>query len=131
MKASPITHLPKGAYLHFDAVRNHETEVQVDYELVLPLNEVDCRGIFDHKPAKHRPKSFKAVWLDAKNNKRIPLGRVCIGTSNPTYPFFGGDEPELQLPFRDGAHCQWDNEKLGGLPLVYSIGDKHWLLTKA
>jgi hypothetical protein len=131
MKYTTIDKLPTDrAYLHFEAARISDQSVQVDYELVLPLGKVDCRGTFDHKGRKTRPKSHRTIWLDALNNRRIPLGRTMIGTGNKSYPFY--DHPssagEIDLPFRDGAHCFWDNEKLGGLPVIYSRGDDHWML---
>jgi hypothetical protein len=129
MKHEKIDTLPTDtAYLHFDAVRIHEDKVQVDYELVLPLKEVDCRGTFDHRGRTSRPKSHRHVWLDTLNNRRLPLGRTSVGTTNESYPFslFDGS---IDLPFRDGAHCSFDNEKLKGLPVIYSIGGVHYLLT--
>ena len=129
MKYTPVESLPTDrAYLHFDAVQWTDG-VQVDYELVLPLPETDCRGTFDHKGRKERPKGHKMVWLDSLNNKRIPLGRTKVGSTNPRYPFLTFDG-HLDLPFRDGAHCQWDNERLGGLKLFYTINGKHYLLTR-
>lgn len=130
MNATPIDSLPVDkAYLHFDATRIHSEEVQVDYELVLPLPALDCRGTHDHKGSS-RPKSHRRIWLDKKNNKRIPLGRTMVGTSNANYPFNNFRPEDIDLPFRDGAHASWDNERLGGLQLIYTMGDKHWLLTR-
>lgn len=129
MKHTLLESLPTDrAYLHFEAVRVEPEQVQVDYELVIPLGEVDCRGTFDHKGSK-RPKSHRVVWLDKQNNKRIPLGRTMVGASNPNYPFSRFDG-EIDLPFRDGVHSSWDNEKLGGLPLIYSTGGKHYTLIR-
>lgn len=132
MKYTAIDKLPTDrAYLHFEATRVSSGSVQVDYELMLPLGEVDCRGTFDRSGRKTRPKNFNLVWLDIRNNRRIPLGRTAIGTSRESYPFY--DHPDsagyIDLPFRDGAHSHWDNEKLGGLPVIYSMGDQHWTLT--
>lgn len=134
MKYETIEKLPTDrAYLHFEATRTASDKVQVDYELVLPLGEVDCRGTFNHSGRKNRPKSHRMVWLDTLNNRRIPLGRTGIGTENKNYPFY--DHPsragEMDLPFRDGAHQAWDNQKLGGLPVIYSRGNEHWLLTSS
>ncbi len=131
MKASPINSIPRDkAWLQFQAKRTGPEEVQVDYEMVLPLGEVDCRGTFDHKGRKTRPTSWRMVWLDADNNKRIPFGRSIIGTSNQHYPFYKPDERgEINLPFRDGAHSGWDNDKLG-LQLYYITTDgRIYLLT--
>lgn len=132
MKASPIDKLPNNrAFLHFEAVRTSPENVQVDYEMVLPLGNVDCRGTFDHKGRKSRPVSHRIVWLDQNNNRHIPLGRTKVGTSNQDYPFFRGKPLEefIDLPFRDGAHCLWDNEKLGNLEVFYSMGPRVWKLT--
>lgn len=125
-----IESLPTTAYLHFEATRVSDGNVQVDYELVLPLDEVDCRGTFDHKGRKSRPKSHAIVWLDTTNSRRIPLGRTMVGTSDPEYPFHSAYPNEISLPFRDGAHCGWDNQKLGGLPVIYSKDGKHWKVSK-
>jgi len=125
MKYSPIDSLPTTrAFLHFEATRTSDHEVRVDYELVIPLTEADCRGTFDRKGRKTRPKNYRAVWLDASNNKRIPLGRTLIGTENKDYPFNPFFPKEIDLPFRDSAHLAWDNERLGGLQVFYSMGGK-------
>jgi len=132
MKYEEIETLPfNKAYLHFEAVKSYEG-YQVDYELVLPLSECDCRGTFDKRGASKRPKSYKSIWLDKQNNKRFPLGRTNVGTDNPEYPFSRHPmyEGEIDLPFRDNAHCAWDNEKLGGLQVIYSVRDKHYLILK-
>jgi hypothetical protein len=133
MKYTAISQLPTDrAFLHFEATRLSDGKVQVDYELVIPLKELDCRGTSNNTPNSKRPKSYRVVWLDGANNKRIPLGRTGVGTSNRTYPFYGHPSRagEIDLPFRDGAHCSWDNEKLGGLQVIYTRGGEHWLLTK-
>jgi len=130
MKYSSLEKLPTDrAYLHFEAVRVEPEQVQVDYELVIPLGELDCRGTYDHKGTV-RPKSHRMVWLDKQNNKRIPLGRTMIGTGRKDYPFDSRWPGEIDMPFRDGAHARWDNEKLGGLSLIYTVGDKHYTLIK-
>ncbi len=130
MKYASLAALPTTAYLHFDANRVSDNEVQVDYELVIPLEGADCRGIFDRKGRKTRPKSHRIIWLDAVNSKRIPLGRTKVGTSNLSYPFNSGSawEGHIDIPFRDGAHCWWDNQKLGNLPLVYTKDGLHYTL---
>lgn len=126
MKHTKIESYPKTAFLHFEAVQvGHE--YQVDYELVLPLEETDCRGTWDHKGRKSRPKSHRMIWLDTDNHRRIPLGRTKAGTHKADYPFWGN---EIELPFRDGAHCMWDNEKLGGLPIIYSVRGEIYRLEK-
>lgn len=131
MKYTRIDRLPSDtAYLHFEATWTSGSEVQVDYELVIPLGEVDCRGTFDHRGRKTRPKSYRMIWLDSRNNRRIPLGRTKVSTGNKIYPFH--EHPscagEIELPFRDGAHQAWDNEKLGGLPVIYTRASEHWQL---
>lgn len=131
MNHHPIPALPTDkAFLHFEATRIGPNDVQVDYELVIPLQEMDCRGTWDHKGRKTRPKSHRLNWLDRQNNKHIPLGRTTVGTSNTNYPFnpFDGG---IDLPFRDKAHQSWDNEKLGGLEVIYSTDKGHWLLHPA
>lgn len=133
MKCTPIETLPTDkAYLHFEATRTDGANIQVDYELVLPLQETDCRGTWDHRGRKVRPKSHRIVWLDQQNNRRIPLGRTNVGTSNQDYPFSRHPAAvgEIELPFRDGAHCGWDNKRLGELTVIYSMGGKHWILTR-
>lgn len=133
MIAEPIKEIPKDkAWLQFCAQRVGPEQVQVDYEMVLPLHEVDCRGKFDHRGAKKRPVSHRVVWLDSANNRHIPFGRTVVGTSNRNYPFYRhqelGELPRIDLPFRDGAHCTWDNEKLG-LQIYYVTADAIYKLT--
>lgn len=123
MKATQVTIIPLNkAWLQFHAVRIGPEKVQVDYEMILPLGELDCRGTFDHRGRKKRPVSHRIVWLDSQNCRHIPLGRTTVGTSNQTYPFYRDDSSRIDLPFRDGAHCRWDNEKLG-LELYYVTTD--------
>lgn len=127
MKYESISAPPVGrAYLRFQATPTHEG-VQVDYDLVVPLKEVDCRGTFDHKGTR-RPKNHRLVWLDKENNKVIPMGRTCVGTTNANYPFNVAWPDKIDLPFRDGAHSSWDNEKLGGLDVIYCAAGKHYKL---
>lgn len=82
-----------------------------NYDMVLPLGEVDCRGTFDQKPARKRPKLHRMVWLDRDNCKRIPLGRTTTNGSRRTTRLWPNGE--IETPFRDGAHIQWDSEQLG------------------
>lgn len=129
MKYVLIENLPTdSAYLHFEATRQ-SYNMQVDYELVIPLDKMDCRGTWDHKGRRTRPKNHRIVWLDTNNNKRIPLGRTNVDSSNSNYPFTNRlEQEEIDLPFRDGAHCGWDNKKLGVLPIIYSVDGKHYSL---
>lgn len=123
-----VAELPKDkAFLHFECVRTGHEEYQVDYELVLPLEEADCRGTFDHKGV-NRPKSHRITWLDKENRKRLPLGRTNVGCSSPNYPFSRFDTNDIELPFRDGAHCQWDGERLGNPELYYTVNGKSYKL---
>lgn len=126
MKTEQIASIPLNrAWLQFCATRIGPEKIQVDYELCLPLNEVDCRGTFDHKVKGLRPKSHNRVWLDKNNVRHFPLGRTGVGSTNPDYPFSRhnnpADGPQIDLPFRDGAHCGWDNAKLG-LEIYYRLG---------
>lgn len=122
MKATPINTIMRSkAWLQFHATRISAGEIQVDYELILPLEETDIRGTFDNR-AQKRPESFRSAWLDKDNRRHLPLGRSIIGTSNSIYPFNRYNEGEIDLPFRDGAHSYWDNEKLG-LELYYITTD--------
>lgn len=118
MKHTKRDSFPASAYLLFSCARTGPNEQQVDYELILPLGEVDCRGTFDRKGRKTYPKNHRLTWLDTDNRLHLPLGRTMIGTGNETYPFsrFNGG---IDLPFRDGVHCGWDNAKLGNLPIYY------------
>ncbi len=136
MNATKIEVLPLDrAYQLFTCKRIGPERIQVDYELVMPLNEVDCRGTFDHKGRKARPVSHRLVWLDTANCFRIPLGRTEVGSSNAKYPFSVWDKPEdglqIDLPFRDGAHCGWDNDKLGGLGMYYATETNFYQLIPA
>lgn len=99
------------ARLEFTYEKVGPGEWTVFYELVVPLNKADCRGTFDHKPAKRIPKSWRMVYLSKDNCIRIPMGRSGCQTTNPDYPFYR--DGTLGTPFRDGAHSQWDQEKLG------------------
>lgn len=129
MKFLEISALPTDkAYLHFEATRIDHEQVQVDYELVIPLMDVDSRGTWDHKGRKTRPISHKIVWLDQGNNKRIPLGRTIVGTNNETYPFDSFHKDEIELPFRDGAHISWDAEKFSDIGMFYSMNGKYYKL---
>jgi hypothetical protein len=122
-----VSSVPRVARLQFEAVRHvHDTYGegwQIDYELVLPLITEDCRGTFNQKPNKSRPKNYKLTWLDADNCKRIPLGRSGMypgGKYPDEFPIsFGG----LLIPFRNGAHMNWDNEHLK-LPTYYLANGK-------
>lgn len=128
MKQTAIDSMPREARLQFECVKTGTENYQVDYELVLPLDKVDCRGTFNHKARKTRPKSHRHIWLDSDNCMRIPLGRTKVGSSNPIYPF----SPQcgtIDLPFRDGAHAGWDNQKLN-LKLYYLVSGKTYLLEK-
>ncbi len=129
MKATAVKSLPKDkAYLLFSCILNGHDQ-QVDYDLVIPLGEADCRGTFDQKGIK-RPKSHRIVWLDAENNRRIPMGRTMVRTKSENYPFNRFDDG-IDLPFRDGAHASWDNERLGGLGLYYQTPSGIYKLTQA
>lgn len=81
-----------------------------NYDLVLPLGEVDCRGTFDQK-AQKRPKAHYRVWLDKDNCKRIPLGRT--GSSGKARHTQLWPDGHMNTPFRDGVHIGWDAEQLG------------------
>lgn len=136
MKATKIESLPTDkAYQLFTCKRVAAEEIQVNYELVIPMGEVDCRGTFDHKGRATSPASHRLCWLDKKNNTHLPLGRTKIGTRNKRYPFSVYDKPEdgpqIDLPFRDGAHCSWDNEKLGGIGVYYDTGEEVFQLHPA
>lgn len=123
MKYAKVESIPtEQAWLQFTSRRTGTEEVQVDYELVLPLTQYDCRGVFDDKGASQSPKSHRVVWLDKNNCKRLPLGRTNVGTRNKKYPFSQYCD-EIDVPFRDGAHALWDSERLGGLKTYYVVGD--------
>ncbi len=119
-----VTAIPRIARLEMtwtkdDAIGERWT---CNYELVIPLGEVDCRGTFDRKPAKRRPISFRMVWLDADNCQRVPMGRtkVTCGRAKGTMTWPDGN---IDTPFRDGAHILWDHEKLG-LRMFVRCGDE-------
>ena len=104
------------ARLEFIAEVIDDHNVHVRYELVLPLDEVDCRGTWDHKAAKTPPKHHRMIYLTKANDLRIPLGGTMIGTGGArAYPRIR-DDGHIDLPFRDGAHCSWDHDKLN-LPI--------------
>ncbi len=107
----PITSIPRIPRLELVWTQKDENCWTCNYELVLPLDKLDCRGTFDNEPAKQRPECHKTVWLDADNCKRMPLGRTEVtgGKGNSKVRPDGN----IDTPFRDGAHIQWDSDKLG------------------
>ncbi len=120
MKTTCIDSIPNAATkarLEFSCSRVSAEEWLVRYELVMPFGEVDCRGTFDQKPAKKAPADWRKTYLSADNCLHIPLGMSRIGTSSETYPFYR--DGELNLPFRDGAHSSWDQEKFNGIAIYY------------
>lgn len=123
-----VTEVPRIARLELTWTPNGEGRWTCNYDLVLPLGEVDCRGTFDQKPAKKRPKSHRMVWLDADNCKRIPLGRTESTGGRATRVWPDGN---IDTPFRDGAHMAWDAEKLGLRKFVISGDEIRELITTA
>ena len=107
----PVISIPRIPRLELVWTQEDENRWTCNYDLVLPLDRLDCRGTFDNKPEKQRPESHRVVWLDADNCKRIPLGRTEItgGKGNSKVSADG----HIDTPFRDGAHIQWDSDKLG------------------
>ncbi len=105
-----IASMPRIARLELTWTHDGGERWTCNYELVLPLKEADCRGTFDHKPSKSRPKSHCKIWLDSDNCKRIPLGRTLVTTTAASRVWPDGN---IDTPFRDGAHIQWDSETLG------------------
>ncbi len=61
---------------------------QANYYLNIPMRDYDARR-YDHK----------------KGYIKVKMGKTNIQTSSPDYPIRGS---EIDLPFRDGAHIQWD-----------------------
>lgn len=125
MEQTPVTSIPRVARLELTWEHLSDSNHFCFYELVLPLEEADCRGTWDRRPQK-RPmgkNGHTKIWLDKDNCKRIPLGRTGVGTTN----LHRGED--LYTPFRDGAHCQWDAEKLK-LPVYVIDGDRMALIQK-
>ena len=116
MKATVIQEVPNGnsrAYLLFTYLPIGGHSWLVFYELVLPLEELDIRGTFEN-PSVESPgdaPDSRTVYLAKDNSMRLPLGRTEV-TAYEGYPMRGEN---ISLPFRDGAHAQWDRERLGGL----------------
>lgn len=116
MKTAKIDSIPDErtkARLEFTCEQTGPEEFTVNYEMVLPLEEADCRGTFDHKASKQRPKNFRMRQLTPDNCFRFQLGGTKVGTSNQQYPFSNLYPDGINLPFRDGAHAGWDRAKLG------------------
>jgi hypothetical protein len=110
--------VPRIARLELVWTQNDADNWTCNYDLVIPLQEVDCRGTFDHK-ANKRPKSHRIAWLDSDNCRRLPMGRTLVGTSHsPKW-----DSETLYIPFRDGAHIQWDHKETG-LRMFIRWGDE-------
>lgn len=103
-----ITEIPRIARLELIWTQEGDGRWVCNYDLVIPLGEVDCRGTFDQKPQR-RPKSPRVVWLDADNCRRIPMGRTVSTGRRQTRVWPDGT---LDIPFHDGAHIQWDSERL-------------------
>jgi hypothetical protein len=82
------------------------------YSLVIPLGEFDIR----RTDAKNNPTEMKLEI--GKTRTRIGRGfPVCNG--------------EVETPFRDGVHAQWDCDALGGhIPIVAVCGDEWRLVVK-
>ena len=112
--------LPTKAFLLFEMKVKIRENFRLIMNLFFLLENFDIRGTRDHKPSKHRPVSYKIRWLDQQNCLHFPLGRTIIETARPNYPF--QEDGEIDLPFRNGAHCRWDNERLGNLDVFYRIG---------
>ena len=116
MKATAIQNIPTGrsrAYLLFTYLPIDRESWRVLYELVLPLRELDIRGTFGNA-AVDSPEDTpngRTVYLAKDNSMRLPLGRTEV-TAYPGYPMRGEN---ISIPFRDGAHAQWDGQRLGGL----------------
>ena len=64
-----------------------------DYELVLPLRELDMRR------------------KNGSDVLRVSLGGTEVHTGNPIFPI--EVDGSVAIPFRDGAHVKWDAQVLG------------------
>lgn len=83
------------------------------YSLVIPLGEFDIRST----DREDRPRELA-----------LEMGRTRVSGGDGNPPIYDG---EVDTPFRDGAHAQWDCEALGGhLPIVAVCGDVATLVAK-
>jgi len=82
------------------------------YELVLALNEHDCRREQEPGPRGGRRPDLPHKVVELGETRRSAGRDPCV-----TYP-----DPHLMFdtPYRDGAHAKWDAPKLGWLP-VYVV----------
>ena len=113
-------------FLHFD-LEKIGYECRVSYGLVLPLEYADIRGTFDHVGRDGPYKDLRKRWLAKDNSLRFPLGGTVVTSSDPDYPFHKSTG-SIVIPFRDGAHAQWDSARLGGIPTYYTAYGSHYLL---
>jgi hypothetical protein len=82
------------------------------YSLVIPLGQYDLR----HTDGEGKPKEIK-----------LEIGTTKTTISRGTPVRLG----EVDTPFRDGAHAQWDCDALGGhIPIVAVCGESMTLVPK-
>ncbi len=97
MKEFPHKGLPlPRLQLTWIATPDEENPYYVSYDLILPVDEDDCR---------------KVEGLDVITSN---LGLTGVGMYSRTPQWEDGT---LDTPYRDGSHIRWDSEVLGDLPM--------------
>ena len=80
-----------------------------DYNLVLELWRLDIRGeVFDDA----------GMFLRHEKEKIL-----CLGTTRADgrHNRLDAESQEIDTPFRDSSHIQWDNKRLGGQLPMYAV----------
>lgn len=79
-----------------------------EYSLVLELDRLDVRGeVYED-----------GVLVQRVREKRLSLGK----TASDGHPV-NHERGTIRIPFRDGAHIQWDSLRLGRLPMFAVCGE--------
>lgn len=105
-----LCHLPAPRLqLRWEDVEDAEYQWLCHYELVFPLHEFDIR-----REATDVCGGFAVV----------ELGRTRV-SSGDTPIYDRSRKPLDRLPYRDGAHAQWDSRLFGGLPIYVIDPDGH------
>lgn len=88
---------------------------ECDYSLVIPLGKYDVR----------REKNDEMYYEE--DERKVTINTTTINTGAEDYPYFGGD---LDTPFRDGAHVQWDKKNMNVDYPIYIVYGNDYKLFK-
>lgn len=96
-----------------------QNTVECVYSLVLSLGPHDIRAEREREDGEPLPNVMELS---------VQLGRTL--SNNNAKRRYDSMRDEVQTPYRDGAHAQWDAEQLGGLP-IYAVADgRAWLVPR-